>query len=262
MINDDFYDILDKELQTIIDEHKDRHGELAGHKNNAPNQQKSYAFLIWFLDFYGRTSEFRYLITDGADDMSCDIIFQLPDSFDETIFYVVQAKWNNKKRTSNNFSSQDVKSALNDFENLFETGNFEQKTENESKNKILQSQVDNLLAHRRKNGKIKFIFLSLGNKSEKADENIRVFRKRHKRTEVEFVDFHKIKRDYIDRQYKKIDILNPLEFTNESPEETKVKLKIERLGVFGNQIHINKYKRVPHQKYNLNNIALFLSHLR
>lgn len=235
MVNDDFYDILDNELQSIIDEHKDEQGKFAGHEEKGVAQQKGYAFLIWFLDFYARRSEFQYLITDGGDDNSCDIIFDLVNNQGEKIFYVIQSKWNTKKNTSKDFPTKEVKSFFNDIETIFKGGNLQKS------NKKFNKQVTELLAHRKKNGKVKFIFLSLGNKTEKVDENIRIFKEKNQRTEVEFIDFNKIKRDYIDRHYKKIDVPNPLEFTIESPEETKVTLKIERLGISGNQIHINKY---------------------
>ena len=107
----DFYDTLDVEFQKVIDDnpHDQR---LQKDKQNI----KSYAFMIWFMRFYGRRTIHNQYITDGDDDTSCDIIFSNLDAFGKTVFYVVQAKWNNRKNATSKFSGETFRATLADFE--------------------------------------------------------------------------------------------------------------------------------------------------
>ena len=96
MFTKDFYDLLDKELETVVEENSNfelikRHKKM--------DEKKAAAFLIWFLKFYAPAKSFLYQrhITEGRDDNSCDIIFDLTDVIGRTTFYVVQSKWKAKK---------------------------------------------------------------------------------------------------------------------------------------------------------------------
>ncbi|HIE02692.1 MAG TPA: hypothetical protein EYP59_20820 [Thiotrichaceae bacterium] len=74
--------------------------------HNSEDNQKSYALLIWFLEFYGKKTDYVPYITDGPDDSSCDIIFDAKDSRNQTIYYVIQSKWNTPKNVAKNIGSQ------------------------------------------------------------------------------------------------------------------------------------------------------------
>lgn len=214
-----FYDIIDNELNDIIVKYKDD-DILQKHKND--EQKKGYAFLIWFIEFYGQKIHFKNYITEGNDDFSCDIIFSKKNIYGEETFYVIQSKWKNKSNSSKSIEAKEIKATLNDFE-LISAGNRNNTTNQEFKN-----QQKRLLAHLENNGEVKFIFVTLGLYNSKAEENINAFRKGDPKTKFEFIDINNIKRQFIEREYKKIKISNPLEF-NYNPEETKIKLKIERI---------------------------------
>ena len=92
MLTSNFYKLLDTELNQILDKNPNDK-ELHKHKDIANN--KGYAFLVWFLAFYGQKSSYRNYITDGKDDNSCDIIFSNTDTQGQEIFYIVQSKWLN-----------------------------------------------------------------------------------------------------------------------------------------------------------------------
>ena len=54
MFTKDFYNIIDRELNELLEKYKD--DKFIQKHRNAINNQKSYALLIWFLEFYGRIS--------------------------------------------------------------------------------------------------------------------------------------------------------------------------------------------------------------
>lgn len=218
MLTETFYDILDSEIDDIIDRYKD-HPDIPRHKDK--NQEKAYAFMVWFLEFYGRLSLFKKYITDGHGDASCDIIFDRPDSRGNIVFYVVQAKWCSRKNALGNIKSGDVKHSLNDFETIIRGD--KQKTRNEKFNEKYEA----LQEHLKKNGKVKFIFLALTKGSNEYLDNVKSFNNNNKPNEVEIIDIERIKRDYIDLKYKGIRKVTPLEI-QEYPDNSKIILQIER----------------------------------
>jgi hypothetical protein len=76
MLTKDFYDIIDNKLTEIIEKYQDDDGKKR--HPNSETGQKAYAFLIWFLAFYGKTTRYLRYITDGEGDGACDIIFNAP----------------------------------------------------------------------------------------------------------------------------------------------------------------------------------------
>jgi hypothetical protein len=219
MLTEKFYDILDSEINAIIDRYKD-YPSIARHKNI--NQKKSYGFLVWFLEFYGRVSRFKNYITNGGDDASCDIIFDRVDSRGNTVFYVVQAKWFTRKNALGNIGTADVKKSLNDFEIII------RGDKKKSKNEKFNEGIRFLLDHLKKNGKVRFIFLALARGSDEYKDNVDSFNKNNApNSTLEIIDIERIKRDYIDLQYKEIKKETPLEM-HEVPEYSKISLCIER----------------------------------
>ena len=89
-----FYKILNEEILQIIDKNPT---DLMLNKHKKVDFNKGYAFLIWFLDFYGQNKFYKNYITDGPDDNSCDIIFSNQDIEGNDIYYVVQSKWINRE---------------------------------------------------------------------------------------------------------------------------------------------------------------------
>ena len=94
MVTEEFYKKIDADLEVLIEKYKND-AYLKKQRKDA-NNRKSYAFLIWFLEFYGQVSNYVNYITDGNDDKSCDIVFDKKDNQGNTVFYVVQSKWNNE----------------------------------------------------------------------------------------------------------------------------------------------------------------------
>ncbi len=219
MYTDVFYDILDNEISAIIERYKDL-PPIKKHKD--VKQKKGYGFLIWFLEFYGRLSQFKHYITNGNDDASCDIIFNRTDSHGTTTFFVVQSKWFSRENAKGVIKAGVVKQSLDDFEVIIRGD--KQKTRNEMFNEQYQA----LLDHLRKNGKVKFIIFALAGESMEYRDNVESFIKRNApNCKLEVIDIERIKRDYIDLKYKKIIKESPLE-TNVASELTKISLRIER----------------------------------
>jgi hypothetical protein len=217
MFRKDFYHIIDAELDAFIDKYKEDKF-IKKLKDN----QKSYALLIWFLDFYGRISNYSDFITDGDNDSSCDIVFDKPNHQGGKVFYVVQSKWNNADNSEKEINRGEILKALNDFETIL-------RGEKKSVNEKLKAKLEELDLHLKANGEVKFIFLSLSQYKGGADENIEAFRNNDVKTKFEVIDIDRIRVDYIDRKYKKIDPINPLE-TYQNPEESQITFEIVQKG--------------------------------
>lgn len=225
----EFYDIIDQELLDIIAKYKAIDKRLQAHKKVI--QLKPYAFLIWFLEFYGKALQYNQYITEGTNDYSCDIIFPTKDSQGKKIFYIVQSKWTQKKRTETQIKRTDIKIALDDFR-LVLSGN-----KPSSQNDKFNKQYTDLQKHLAENGKVKFLILTLAAHNPKAESHLQTFEEEHHPIEV--IDIHKLKRDYIEVHYKKIQPANPLEYSYD-PEEEEIKLPIEQLTRKGNYTKISK----------------------
>jgi hypothetical protein len=220
MLTKDFYSTIDAELDVLLTKYKA--DELIIKHKNAINNQKSYALLIWFLDFYGRISNYSNFITDGDNDSSCDIVFDKFNNQGNKVFYVVQSKWNNANNSEKETNKDEILKALNDFETIL-------RGEKKGVNEKLKSKLEELDLHLKANGEVKFIFLSLSQYKGGADENIEAFRNNDVKTKFEVIDINRIRVDYIDRKYKKIDPINPLE-TYQNPEESPVTIEIVQKG--------------------------------
>lgn len=116
MLTKNFYNTIDAELNTLITKYSEDE-ILKKHKKSSHNQ-KSYALLIWFLEFYGRKSNYADFITDGKDNSSCDIVFDGIDSQGNKVFYVVQSKWNNAKNSEKETDRDEILKALSDFDTI------------------------------------------------------------------------------------------------------------------------------------------------
>ncbi len=219
MLTKDFYNIIDKALIKLIEKYKDDEA-IKRHKNSETGQ-KAYAFLIWFLEFYGKTTNYLPYITDGDGDGSCDIIFDAPDSRGNTVYYVIQSKWNESQKAFKNIDAKEVGYALNNFSTILR--GYKKPTNNNHFNQKLSD----LQSHIENNGQVKFIFLSLCQGNSSLADNIASFLEEFKPIRLEFIDINRIKRDYIERKYKQITPVNPLEYTYD-PEESHVILNVER----------------------------------
>ncbi len=218
MFTKDFYSVIDNELTNLVE----KYGEdeyIQKHKG-AKNNQKSYALLIWFLEFYGKRQNYKDYITDGDPDSSCDIVFDNVNNQGERVFYIVQSKWNNAAKASpeQETSRDEILKALAEFETLL-------RGEKRHVNEKLQAKLNELDKHRKNNGAVKFVFLSLSHYKGGADDNIRGFVKQDEKIQCEIIDIDRIKSDYIDRFYKGIEPVNPLEF-HQNPEESQFSLEI------------------------------------
>lgn len=216
MFTKDFYKIIDGELNGLLEKYKaDKF--IQKHKN-AINNQKSYALLIWFLEFYGKISSYTSFITDGDNDSSCDIVFDKTNNYGDKIFYVVQSKWNNEGNSEKESDKDEILKALSDFTTIL-------RGEKDDFNDKLKLKLEELDKHLKENGEVKFIFLTLSQYRGGADENIKAFINNDEKIKFEIIDINRIKFDYIDRKYKKIEPLNPLE-TYQNPEESLIDIEI------------------------------------
>jgi AIPR protein len=215
MLTKDFYKLIDNELDVLLDKYKE--DQFIKKHRSAVNNQKSYALLIWFLEFYGRISKYSDFITDGDNDSSCDIVFDNVNNQGERIFYVVQSKWNNENNSEKETDKDEILKALSDFETIL-------RGEKQNLNAKLKKKLEELDAHLKSNGEVKFIFLSLSQYKGGADDNIATFKNNDEKTKFEVIDINRIKIDYIDRKYKRIEPINPLE-NYQNPEESPVTIE-------------------------------------
>ena len=197
-----FYKIIDTQLTKIINQYKDL---PIIKSNNDLNGKKSAAFLLWYMQNYASNiSNPEDFIVDGTDDSSCDIIYKSIDEIGDEIFYVVQAKWfaeSNILKT--NGTGNIIKACLSDFK-LILSGKKTPSTVNHKFN----TQYTELLAHKNKNRRIEFIFLSLCKNTDTADANIKAFRS----SLVGFKKLHieLLKRNYIYDKYMNLKKNNAL----------------------------------------------------
>lgn len=230
MLTKTFYQIINKELSDIIN-NKYPDDEMIRKHHNSEENQKSYALLIWFLEFYGKKTNYVPYITDGPGDSSCDIIFDAKDSRGQNIFYVIQSKWNTEKNASKNIASADIGYALSDFTTILR-GN-KKNTQNYQFNK----KRSELSEHIKNNGLVKLIFLALC--QESIDDNVNSFNQEFKPHELKFIDINRIKHDYIERKYKQIKPSNPLEHSYK-PEDILIELEVRRRENNGDFVKIDK----------------------
>ena len=261
MLTKEFYNVIDSNLNILLEKYQDDEFIKKHQKNKgAINNQKSYALLIWFLEFYGRKSNYKDFITDGDKDSSCDIVFDNTNNQGDKIFYVVQSKWNNADNSEKETDKDEILKALNDFDTIL-------RGEKQNVNEKIKAKLEDLDNHLKANGEVKFIFLTLSQYKGGADENISVFRKNDEKTKFEVIDINRIKVDYIDRTYKKIEPLNPLE-SYQNPEENPVTLEIvQKNGVVRIQTPFKAYMFLlrPKSIYNLfekYGFALFYKNVR
>lgn len=218
MKNKDFYEILDADLESIV---KDLSSDLTS-KLKQDQQKKSYAFLVWFLNFYANISNVEDYITDGHGDNSCDIILDKVNSQGDKVFYIVQSKWNVQSNCEKFFESDVLKSYLSDVQSLIRGD--KSKTENI----LFNQRYDDLLEHVRNNGEVKAVCLTLKNMCVDSDSNIKSFESVFgRRVLVDVFDINRLKLDYIDRKFKKSIPPNPLEKVY-NPEFENIKLSIVR----------------------------------
>ena len=219
MKNLDFYRILDAELEQIVSGRLEKN-LLARLKQD--QQKKSYALLVWFLDFYSDIANIDQYITDGSQDCSCDIILDLTDSQGVKTFYVVQSKWNNEANCTGELDSTELKAFLSDFQSVVRgerTG---------SANAKFNSRYNDLTEHIRKNGAVKAIFLSLKNRCTTISENIQSTKNAIGGTvDIECFDINRIKIDYISKIFKGAIPPNPLNSVY-SPEYERIRLSVAR----------------------------------
>lgn len=204
MINERFYDIIDKEIDDLIKVFKNN---THLQKQNE-NGKKSFAFLLWFLKKYlpnHQLTEFENLITEGNDDSSSDLIFTNTDQAGNEIYYVVQAKWFVKNNINNSKGiSKEIKACLSDF-NLILSG----KKEPSEVNVNFNNQYKKFLDHKKNNGKVKFVFLALCKGDVDLHEHIDDFI--NSLVSFDLIDFFKLKTQYIEIEYKGIKTHNPIE---------------------------------------------------
>ena len=218
-----FYNIIDKELESIIEINKDL-PEIKKHKLKKQNERKGYATLLWFLDFYGQKTLDKTLITDGDDDGSCDIIFSNKNNQGETFFYIIQSKWlgERKAKSSLGINKDEFGKTLTDFSAIL------QGTKKKGANEKFNRKYEELKVHLENNGKVKFIYFTLAIYNKDITDGVEAFRENYKpNIELETITLERIRRDYIEFKYKEIKTNNPLEYKYNA-EDNIIELEIER----------------------------------
>lgn len=222
MTTKDFYKAIDKDLDAIVERYKETNEYLKKHKQNVHNQ-KSYAFMIWFLEFYTQVNGYLSYITDSDGDGSCDLM--LPYRNDEgqiETYCIVQSKWKAENNCEKELEGKEVYKALARFEAIL-------NGEKQNINQEVKNRIEDLLTHTRQNKPVKFIFLSLCKKTISVSDEIRNFQNHHQKTYIEWLDIEQLKLDYIDKKYKKLRPENPFKVKVDLEEEP-ITLKIARLG--------------------------------
>lgn len=218
MKNEEFYEVLDKQLENVVSNLP----EEITKKLKQEQQKKSHALLVWFLDFYSKVNNIDQYITDGHGDNSCDIILDKTNSQGESVFYLIQSKWNNVKNCNGNFEEEVLKSYLNDVQSILRGD--KQPTSNENFN----FRYEALKKHVRNNGEVKVLYLSLKNGCKEYLENIESFKAQMGgKISVESFDINRLKLDFIDKEYKKSSPPSPLDKVY-SPEYEKISIDVAK----------------------------------
>lgn len=257
MDTSDFYSLVDKEISVIIKEYS---SNLFLVKLNTEEGRKSYGFLIWFLKKYAPyLKNVEEYITEGEDDSSCDIIFDNKDNFGVNVYYIIQAKWRSKSNsTSSNGMTKEIKYCLSDFQ-LVAKGKKSQSTLNSKFN----VKYDELKSHLEKNGETKFVFATLGIKDHQAADHISEFESNI--APFEIIDINRLKRDFIEMEYKGAKTHNPIETPYEPKGEIEIEYIVEKKITieqpFTSYILILKPKQI-HDLFSKYGFALFYKNIR
>ncbi len=222
----DFYDALNNELNDVI---ADNPQDIRLHKGD-DSTRKSFAFLIWFLKFYGKRPIYNLNITEGDDDTSCDIIFSTFDNIGKKIVYVIQAKWKSKKNCTEKLDSTAFKATLDDFKLVYSG-----QKQFSSKNENFNRQYEELKQHLAANEYVKFVYLTLCQTNPSVSENVEQFKKQY--ADIEIIDIERLRRDFIEMRYKQIQPQNPLEY-DYNPENEVITLPIEQLDIEKNFLQV------------------------
>lgn len=207
MTNQDFYDIIDSEIDSIISRY-DSDQEL---KKKDENGKKSYAFLLWFLEnnLIKNTSDiesYKQFIVDGNDDNSCDLIFDNKEN-EETVYYVIQAKWFSKSNCEKtNDTSNIYKACLTDFNMILQHTKAESPT-----NTKFNTMYRKFKNHVSSNGKVRFLLVALctakpGFRLEELNEYIN----NEPLVTTKIYDLISLKNTYIDCKHRGYITDNPL----------------------------------------------------
>jgi AIPR protein len=223
----DFYDALDNELNEVI---ADNPQDVRLHKGD-DSTRKSFAFLIWFMKFYGKRPIYNLSITEGDDDTSCDIIFSTYDNVGKKIVYVVQAKWKSRKNCVEKLDSTAFKATLDDFKLVYAG-----QKQFSSKNENFNRQYEELQRHLSENQYVKFVYLTLCQTNPSVSENLEQFKKQY--ADIEIIDIERLRRDFIEMRCKEIKPQNPLEY-DYNPEEEIITLPIEQLDIEKNFLKVD-----------------------
>lgn len=220
----DFHTIVDSALEDILLKYKD---DKVLNKHKDVNQNKGYAFLIWFLEFYGQKALYKNYITEGSDDYSCDIIFSSIDSQNRKVFYIIQSKWINfdvakSKKDYPSIKSEEFNASLNDFRTILSG------SRTAGKNERFNKKHEELIAHLEQNGTAKFIFFTLAKHNDYVTDSITAFNKDYApNITLEVIDANRIRKDYISFKFKGFYPNNPLEYKY-NPENSEILLDIVR----------------------------------
>lgn len=231
MLTKDFYKIVDSQINNLLKDYKDNEFIKKYPKQESKN---SFGFLIWFLNrYYPLGNNYEECITEGDGDNSCDIIFNNTDNIGNNVYYVIQAKWFKESNiSSTNQMSKEVKACISDFRTILKG-----QKQLSDKNVKFNEKYKELLKHKHNRGIIKFVFVALCKGSEQAADNISEFKTNL--TDFNIVDINRLKRDYIELEYKEAKTHNPLETPYEPKGDIFIKVESE------NYIEISK----PHPAY-------------
>lgn len=219
-----FRDIISSEINKTI---KTLKGKKDFDKYKTDENQKSFAFLYWFVKRYYPNitySDIESYIVEGTDDGSCDIIFSNKDRRNKLTYYVIQSKWFTEKKVGrSNKTSESVKSCLSDFSLIIEGEKKLSKT-----NQKFNENYKKLLKHVENNGNVKFIFLALCKKTQNAESNIKKFNNDYGNLIVlNLYDINKLKTDYIELEFKQAKTHNPIETPYEPIEDIDLCLDVK-----------------------------------
>ena len=232
MLNKDFYKIIDGELNKIIQRYKSLDGHFKKHARSETNQ-KSYAFLIWFLEYYTQINGYAPYITDNEKDSSCDLMKEHISDSGRSTFCIVQAKWKSESNCETHLEEKEIAKALLRFESIL-------NNEKQQVNETVKERIEALQKHIKQNKEVKIIFLTLCKNNPAVSDEIRDFQKRHKKVYIEWWDIERLKRDFIDNEYKDIPPENPFEI-QENVEEESINLPFLRIDKHdGNFVHLTK----------------------
>lgn len=240
-----FHSLLSRELEAIKTSLQSE--SMKGNEE----QKNSYVFLLWFLRFYADKpphNSHQQDTTEGRGDHSFDAIVDLHSQTGEKVYCFVQSKYKQFKEKGYKTEALDKDEFLRFLQ---EVQSILSGTIPQDANEKVKQKLALVHEHRRKNGRLKCVFLTAHVHTEETKtalkNNVAVFERENPLVFVEIIDINRLRTDYINKHLKGISSPSPL-LAHYDPKKEKIHLPVgQPSGSLSNFLHLSS----PYPAYSL-----------